>query len=88
MVTDFQGWRESVALLSLPNHPLQARFCGPCVVTKRVGDVHYVIHMPDRRKTQRLCHINMLKSYYEADNVASVATVAPVYIWGRRYKSN
>ena len=67
-----------LALLPLSNHPLQARFCGPYVVTKRIGDVKYVTHTPDRRKTQRLCHINML-SYYEADNVASVATIALVY---------
>ena len=35
--------------------------------------------MPHHRKTQCLCHINMLKSYYETDTVASVATIAPVY---------
>ena len=65
-----------LALLPLSN---QARFCGLYVVTKRIGDVNYVTHTPDRCKTQCLCHIKMLKSYYEADNVASVATIAPVY---------
>ena len=75
----FKVGEKVLALLPLPNHPLQARFCGPYIVTKRVGDVNYVIYMPDRRKIQRLCHINMLKSYYEADYVACVATVAPVY---------
>ena len=47
-------------------------------MTKRVGDVIYVIHTPDRRKTQRLCHVNMLKSYWERGEVAKVATTAPV----------
>ena len=83
---DKKAWRRTfkvgekvLALLPLPNHPLQARFCGSYVVTKRVGDVNYVIRTPDCRKTQHLCHINMLKSYYETDNVASVSTIAPVY---------
>ena len=40
--------REKVlALLPLPRQPLQARFCGPYIVTKKVGDVNYVIHTPD-----------------------------------------
>ena len=47
-------------------------------MTKRVGDVNYVIHTPDHRKTQRLCHVNMLKSYWEREDVARVATVVPV----------
>ena len=47
-------------------------------MTKRVGNVNYVIHTSDRRKTQRLCHVNMLKSYWERGDVAKVAIVAPV----------
>jgi len=76
----FEVGEKVLALLSLPNQPLQARFCGPYmyVVTKRVGDVNYVIDTPDRRKTQRLCHVNMLKSYWERGNVAKIAIVAPV----------
>jgi len=74
----FKVGEKVLALLPLPNQPLQARFCGPYVVTKRVGDVNYVIHTTDRQKTQRLCHVNMLKSYWERGDVAKVATVAPV----------
>ena len=68
-----------LALLPLPNHLLQARCCGSYVVAKRFGDVSYVIHTPDCCKTRHLCHINMLKSYYETDNVGSEATIASVY---------
>ena len=75
----FKVGEKVLALLPLPNQPLQARFCGPYMVTKRVGDVNYVIHTPDRRKTQCLCHVNMLKSYWGREDVAKVATVAPVY---------
>ena len=81
-----KAWRQTfkvgekvLALLPLPNHPLQTKFCGLYVVTKGVGDVSYVIHTPDSCKTQRLCHINMLEGYYETDNLASMATTAPLY---------
>ena len=47
---------------------------------KRVGEVNYVIHTPGCRKTHHLYHINLLKGYHEADNVFSVATIAPVYV--------
>ena len=36
---------------------------------------------PDRRKTKRLCHINMLKQYFERQDKAQVATV-------QRYREN
>ena len=81
---NFNTGEKGLALIPLPNHP---RFCGPHVVTKRVGDVSYVIHTPDRHKTQCLCHINMLKSYYETHNVASVATTALGYGEGDTYNN-
>jgi len=74
----FKVGEKVLALLPLPNQPLQARFCGPCMVTKRVGDVNYVIHTPDHRNTQHLCHVNMLKSYWEREDVTKVVTVVPV----------
>ena len=48
----FKVGEKVLALLPLPNQPLQARFCGPHMVTKRVGDVNYVIHTPDHHKIQ------------------------------------
>ena len=57
---------DQVLLLSpVPGQPLQARFRGPYTVERRVGDVDYVIMTPDRRKTRRLCHINLLKAYHQ-----------------------
>ena len=52
-------------LLSVPGEPLRAKFCGPYEVEKKVNDLNYVVSTPDRRKTKRLCHINMLKQYFE-----------------------
>ena len=54
-----------LVLLPLQNHPLQARYFGPYSVAKKVNEVDYVINTPDRRKVQRLCHVNMMKPYVE-----------------------
>ena len=57
-----------LALLPIPYQPLQARYSGPYMITKKVSEVDYVIDTPDRRKSQRLCHINMLKTYHQRSN--------------------
>ncbi|KAL2076972.1 hypothetical protein ACEWY4_027431 [Coilia grayii] len=54
-----------MVLIPVMGSALQARFCGPYLVQKRVTDLNYVISTPDRRKRTRLCHINRLKPYYE-----------------------
>ena len=51
-----------------------ARYCGLYVVTKKIGELDYVIAMPDRCKAQRLCHINILKKYHGNEPVSVVAT--------------
>ena len=33
----------------------------------QLGPVDYVISTPDRRKNNRVCHVNLLKEYYERD---------------------
>lgn len=48
---------EILALLSLPKSPFQARFFGPYLITKIINNVNYIIHTPDKRKSQRLCHV-------------------------------
>ena len=74
----FKEGEKVLVLLPLPNSPLQARFCGPYLVTKKLNNVNYVINMPDRRKSQRLCHVNMLKKYFEREMSKNVTKVAPV----------
>ena len=54
-----------LALLPIPYQPLQARYSGPYMITKKVSEVDYIIDTPDRRKSQRLCHINMLEAYHQ-----------------------
>ena len=52
-----------LVLVCLPSkqHQLQARYCGPYRVVNRVGRVDYLISSLDKRKVQRICHVNMLK---------------------------
>ena len=62
-------------LLPVPREPLRAKFCGPYEVEKKVDDLNYVVSTPDRRKTKRLCHINMLEQNFERQDKAQVASV-------------
>ena len=73
----FKVGEKVLALLPIPQHPLQARYCGPYVVTRKVSNLDDVIDTPDRRKAQRLCHINMLKKYHgkETESVGAEACV-------------
>ncbi len=54
-----------LVLLPVPGSTLQARYYGPYQVKEKVSELDYVIMTPDRKKTTRLCHINMLKPYFE-----------------------
>ena len=59
----------------MPKSPLQARFCGPYLVTKKLNNVNYVFSTPDRQKSQRLCHV---EKYFEREMSKNVTKVAPV----------
>ena len=46
-------------------------FNGPYLEEKRVSGLNYIILTPDRPKQRQLCHINMLKPYFNKDSVSS-----------------
>ena len=56
-----------LVLLPIPVEPLRAKFSGPYAIDKKVGDVDYIVCTPDRRKTMRMCHVNILKGYVTDD---------------------
>ena len=66
---NFQVGDKVLAFLPVPGTPLQVRYFCPYVVKKKVSDLNYVIATPDRRKHDQLCHVNMLKQYYEITKV-------------------
>ena len=64
---EFEPGEKVLVLLPVPGKPLEAKFHGPYSVTQRLGPVDYVISTPDRRKTKRVCHVNLIKKYVERD---------------------
>ena len=74
----FQPGDKVLALLSVPGNTLQARYFGPYLVEKKENDLNYVIVTPDRRKNKQLCHVNMLKSYYERKSGVQVVKAIDV----------
>ena len=62
---NFQAGDKVFVLLPLSGHPLKARFHGPYEIIRKVSDLIYVLRTPDRRKEIQLCHINVIRSYYE-----------------------
>jgi len=61
----FHVGEKVLALLPIPSQPLQARYYEPYEVIKKVDEVNYILNTPGCRKTQRLCHVNMLKQYHQ-----------------------
>ena len=80
-IRSFKPGERVMVLLPLYRSPLQARFCGPFTVLKKINDVDYIVSTLGRQKSKRLCHINMLKPYHDRQNLdggKSAATVVPV----------
>ena len=61
----FKPCDKVLVLLPVPGHPLQARYFGPYTVNEKKSEQNYRIKTPDSRKSKQLCHINLLKSYFE-----------------------
>ena len=61
----FRPGDKVLVLLPVPGHPLQAKYFGPYIVSEKKSEQNCIVKTPDRRKSQQLCHINMLKPYYE-----------------------
>ncbi len=61
---EFHTGEQVLVLLPIPGQPLHARYFGPYTITRKVSDTDYVIHMPNKRKSNRYCHINMIKKYH------------------------
>lgn len=69
--------------LPIAGSALKAKFTGPYVIDKKLSETDYVVCTPDRRRTSRVCHVNMLKPYVartsEPDPSAS-AKILPVAV--------
>ena len=64
----FKPGDKVLVLLPVPQNPLQAKFFGPYTIEKMLSDLHYIVHTPRRQKQKQLCHINMLKEYFDRNS--------------------
>ena len=67
----FKPGDKVLALLPIPGRPLQARYFGPYTIDKKTSDLNYIINIPGRRKNKQMCHVNMLKQYFDRDRSIS-----------------
>lgn len=61
----FDEGDQVLVLLPVTTSPLQAKYTGAHKVVKRLSEHNYDIATPERRKANQLCHVNLLKPYYE-----------------------
>jgi len=54
-----------LVLLPVSGKPFQCKYQGPYKIVRQLGPVDYLIATPDKRKTERTCHVNMLKPYVQ-----------------------
>ena len=54
-----------LVLLPVSGKQLHAKYQGPYKIIRQLGPVDYLIATPDKRKSERVCHVNMLKHYVQ-----------------------
>lgn len=53
-----------LALLPIISSPFQAKFTGPFLGLRQVGNRNYLLSTPTKRKRTHVCHVNLLKLYF------------------------
>jgi len=75
----FQPGDKVLVLMPMPGKPLHAKYHGQYTVEQQlpVNPVDYVISNLDRRKTKRVCHVNLLKPYHKREPQLDLAVTTP-----------
>ena len=73
---EFSPGDQVLALKPVVSSPFQAKYTGPYTVAKKISDLNYLIATPGRKKSTQLCHVNLLKPYY--NRVTDVAQAGKV----------
>lgn len=81
---EFSAGDQVLALTPLVSSPFQAKYSGPFTVKERVSDLNYLLATPGRRKAVRLCHVNLLKPYFQRSvgGSGSAGEGSPVLVVG------
>nr|XP_054601704.1 retrovirus-related Pol polyprotein from transposon opus isoform X1 [Nothobranchius furzeri]XP_054601706.1 retrovirus-related Pol polyprotein from transposon opus isoform X1 [Nothobranchius furzeri] len=61
---DFSPGDMVLMLNPVAEHALSVKFTGPFPVIKKLTNTTYLIQTSDRRRKERVCHVNMLKRYH------------------------
>ena len=67
----FKAGDKVLILMPMPGNALQAKYMGPYLVEKRMSELVYAVITPDRRKSKQICHINMLKPFYDREQIVA-----------------
>lgn len=61
-----------------PGNSLQCKFSGPYIVAKKLSQLNYIVHTPDRRRDTQLVHINLMKPYLSREPEEDTSETVPV----------
>ena len=64
-VRTFQPGEKVLVFIPVSSGPFEAKYSGPYVVKEKIDDLNYIISTPDRRKSTRKVHVNLIKPYYD-----------------------
>ena len=70
---ELQPGEQVLVLLLTSTNKLLAEWQGPYPIVRRIGRVDYEVQMTDRRKQQRIFHVNMLKKWHTPSAVSFFA---------------
>ena len=69
----FEPGDKVLLFLPLGNSKLESKWQGPFVISRKVNDVNYEVMMPNKRKSTRTIHVNMMKLWYDKDHEQRMA---------------
>lgn len=72
----FEPGDKVLVLLPTASSKLLAKWQGPFVITRQLGDVDYEVERSDRGGTKQIYHLNLIKAWREVVSVNLVSTVA------------
>ena len=86
----FKAGGRVLVLFPIQGESLRAKFSGPYLIEEKLNSVNYVVKTPDRRRSRRICHVNMLKKYHErtTETKPTVVTCPSLKVSEDEVKSN
>ena len=69
---NFQVGDKVLVFLPEGRGKFESKWQGPYTITDKVGDVNYEVQMPDKMKSQRLLHANLIKKYYDRQQAEEI----------------